>query len=422
MTEASPGARAASERTIILLVAAVQLVNVLDFMMVMPLGPDFAAALGIPTSHIGMIGGSYTLSAAVAGVAGSSFLDRFDRRRALAVAMCGLFVATFAGGLARGLGTLVAARVLAGAFGGPATALAIAIVSDAVPPERRGRAMGAVMGSFSVASVFGVPAGLELARHLGWRAPFFGVALLGAAVTAVCVFLMPPMTAHLERPRSGSAAWDYSSLLGGVAKLSLAATFLTTIGIFSVVPNLSAYLQYNLGYPRDGLWLLYLVGGTASFATMQITGKLVDRFGAFELVVVGTALHLSVLITGFIHPLAGVPVLAIFTGFMLSGSVRMVPMGSLNTRVPRPEQRASFMSAQSAVQHAGSALGALLSSLVLVSEPSGRLGRMDVVAWGALTVACLVPFLAKRIEAGVRERERAATGVAEPLAVPAAGK
>jgi predicted MFS family arabinose efflux permease len=396
----------------------VQFVNVLDFMMVMPLGPDFATALGIPTSHIGMIGGSYTLAAAVAGVAGSSFLDRFDRRKALAVAMSGLFVATFVGGLATGLYSLIGARVLAGAFGGPATALSIAIVSDTVPPERRGRAMGAVMGSFSVASVFGVPAGLELARHLGWRAPFFGVALLSAVVTTIAVFLMPSMTKHLERARSASPAREFASLLGGVAPLSLAATFLTMLGIFSIIPNLSAYLQYNLGYPREHLWILYLVGGSASFVTMLITGKLVDKFGAFELVVAGTALHLSVLIAGFIHPLAGVPVLLIFTGFMLSGSVRMVPMGSLNTRVPRPEQRASFMSAQSAVQHAGSALGALLSSLVLVSEPSGHLGRMHVVAWGALTAACVVPFLAKRIEAGVRERERVEQTSATPLPAP----
>jgi predicted MFS family arabinose efflux permease len=400
------------------LVAAVQFVNVLDFMMVMPLGPDFAAALGIPTSHIGMIGGSYTLAAAVAGVAGSSFLDRFDRRKALAVAMTGLGVATFLGGLSTGLYTLIAARVLAGVFGGPATALSIAIVSDTVPPERRGRAMGAVMGSFSVASVFGVPAGLELARRLGWRAPFFGVALLSAVVTTISVLLMPSMKKHLERPRSASLAKDFASLLSGVAPLSLMATFLTMLGIFSIVPNLSTYLQYNLGYPRDRLWLLYLVGGTASFVTLQITGKLVDRFGAFALVVAGTALHLSVLIAGFIHPLAGVPVVLIFTGFMLSGSVRMVPMGSLNTRVPRPEQRAGFMSAQSAVQHAGSALGALLSSLVLVSDPSGHLGHIDVVAWGALAVACVIPFLARRIEAGVREREREGKAAAAPLPAP----
>ncbi len=53
-----------SESRFVLLVGAVQLVNVLDFMMVMPLGPDFAKGLGIPTSEIGYIGGSYTAAAA----------------------------------------------------------------------------------------------------------------------------------------------------------------------------------------------------------------------------------------------------------------------------------------------------------------------------------------------------------------------
>jgi len=61
------------ERSVVLLVAAVQFVNILDFMMVMPLGPDFADSLGIPTSHIGYLGGAYTLSAAVAGLAGALF-------------------------------------------------------------------------------------------------------------------------------------------------------------------------------------------------------------------------------------------------------------------------------------------------------------------------------------------------------------
>ena len=56
-----------SERAIVFLVGAVQFVNILDFMMVMPLGPDFSRALGIPTSHLGYIGGAYTAAASVAG-------------------------------------------------------------------------------------------------------------------------------------------------------------------------------------------------------------------------------------------------------------------------------------------------------------------------------------------------------------------
>ena len=77
--DAASSASSARERTVVLLVAAVQFVNLLDFMMVMPLGPDFAKALDIPLSHIGYLGGAYTLSAAVAGFVGSLFLVRFDR-------------------------------------------------------------------------------------------------------------------------------------------------------------------------------------------------------------------------------------------------------------------------------------------------------------------------------------------------------
>jgi MFS family permease len=79
--------RALSERRLLFLVGAVQFVNVLDFMMVMPLGPDFAASLGIPVARLGIVGGSYTVAAAAAGLAGAFFLDRFDRRKALGLAL-----------------------------------------------------------------------------------------------------------------------------------------------------------------------------------------------------------------------------------------------------------------------------------------------------------------------------------------------
>ena len=92
------------ERALLLVVGAVQFVNVLDFMMVMPLGPDFARALGIPTSHLGLVAGSYTAAAAVAGIVGALFLDRFDRRKALAVALLGLVMGTAAGGARAGSG------------------------------------------------------------------------------------------------------------------------------------------------------------------------------------------------------------------------------------------------------------------------------------------------------------------------------
>lgn len=398
-------APAFSERRLVLIVAAVQFVNVLDFVMVMPLGPDFAVALDIPMSRIGIVGGSYTLAAAVTGVLGSLFLDRFDRRKALGVTMFGLSAATVLAGVATDLWTLLLTRVLAGAFGGPATSLAIAAVSDVVPAARRGRALGTVMTAFSVASVLGVPAGLELAHAFGWRAPFLAVGLLGGVVTTLALLGLPPLRTHLAAQSAHTGPSARPPLIDRLALSSLASTFAVMFGVFLVVPNIASYFQFNLDYPRERLGFLYLIGGAASFVTMRAVGTLSDRFGAARFVALGTALHVFALWAGFIDRSFAVPALAVFVAFMLSGSVRMVPNSSLATRVPHPSRRAGFMSTQSAVQHTGSALGAIAGAALLVAEPSGRLLHMDWVAGLAAAVALVVPFLAVRVERGLLARQ-----------------
>lgn len=393
------------ERAVVLLVAAVQFVNILDFVMVMPMGPDFAAALGIPSSKLGLIGGSYTAAASVSGLAGSFFLDRFDRRPALGIAMLGLVVGTALGGVATGLHSLMAARVLAGLFGGPATSLAFSIVADVVPAPRRGTAMGVVMGAFSVAAVLGVPAGLELARQLGWRAPFFAVAGLGLVIALLAVFFLPPMRGHLAgRPEKVPLT---ALLAQPNVLLSWAMTFVVMGSGFIVIPNISAYVQFNLGYPRARLGLLYLYGGIVSFFATQIAGRLVDRFGSFRVGTVGTTLLILTLAAGFVRVPPLVPVAVLFMAFMLAMSFRNVSYNTLTTKVPRSAERARFMSIQSAVQHAASASGAFLSSQMLSELPGGALEGMDRVAFVAIGLTFLLPLFLLAVEAGVRRREPA---------------
>ena len=407
-----------SERRLVFLIGAVQFINTLDFMMVMPMGPDFAKALDIPSSKLGLIGGSYTLAAAVAGVIGALFLDRFDRRRVLAVAVAGLVLGTAAGGLATGLGTLLAARVIAGAFGGPATSIALAIVGDGVPPERRGRAMGAVMGAFSVASVLGVPAGLELARLGGWRLPFFTVAGLGAVVAAGAVTLLPPQTAHLTAGRRAAPTPFREVLRRPVVLLSLSATAVGMTAHFALIPNLSAYLQFNRGYPRDELGLLYMIGGALSFGTMRLAGRLTDRYGSPAVATGGVIGFIGVLITGFAHPILSIPVMVIFVSFMISNGFRFVPMQALSSRVPEPPERARFMSVQSSVQHMASSTGAMIGARLLTEQPGGALVGIDVLAWFAVGMSIMVPGLLYAVDRRVRARAAPAPPEADPRAAP----
>ncbi len=391
------------ERAIVLLVAAVQFVNILDFVMVMPLGPDFAAALGIPASRLGLIGGSYTAAAAFSGLAGSFFLDRFDRRPALGIAMLGLVLGTALGSAATGLPSLMAARLLAGFFGGPATSLSFSIIADVVPPQRRGKAMGMVMGAFSIAAVLGVPAGLELARRLGWRAPFLGVAGLGLLVACFAVFYLPPLRGHLVA-RHEEVSLKHLLRQRNVL-LSWAMTFLVMSAGFIVIPNISAYVQMNLVYPRARLGLLYLYGGVVSFFSTQIAGRLVDRFGSFRVGSAGTLLLTFAIWAGFIAFPPLLPVPGIFIVFMMAMAFRNVAYNTLTTRVPSSGERARFMSIQSAVQHGASAAGAFFSAQLLSELPNGALRGMDRVGAVSIALTLTLPFLLFAVEGAVRRRE-----------------
>lgn len=395
-----------SERKLLFLTGAVLFVNILDFTMVMPLGPDLARGIGMPGSALGLVGGSYTAAAAVTGLVGAPFLDRFDRRRALGFTMLGLVVATALGGLSVDLTTLLASRVLAGMFGGPAAAIAFAMIADVVPPERRGRAMGAVMGAFSLSSVLGVPAGLELARIGGWQLPFFAIGGLGAVIALLVMVGLPPFTSHLEEIKDASATAPshgapLSSFFRPAVLMSFGATTFAMLSSFSLAPNLSAYLQFNLAYPRDKLSLLYLVGGAFSFVTLRMAGSLSDRLGPALTSTVGCVMYFVVVYLVFIGPVPSIPMLVLFTGYMITSGFRMVPIQALSSRVPSHAERARFMSTQSAVQHMASAVGAVISSAMLSVDAQGALVGVERVAWFSLACMALLPVLLYRLQGSI---------------------
>jgi predicted MFS family arabinose efflux permease len=404
------------ERRVVLLVTLIQLVNVLDFVMVMPLGADFAMALSFSESKLGLVGGSYTLSAAIVGLASSRFLDRYDRRSALTVAMIGLVAATAAGGFATGLPSMMAARIAAGAFGGPATSLSLAIVADVVPPERRGKAMGTVMAAFSIASVIGVPAGLYVAELGSWRTPFFSLAVLGLLVTLYAARALPSLRGHLEGVRGPATSTlelvrrpEVTMMLGAVAAMMLSA--------FMIIPYIRSFLQNNHHYPEAGIKYLYLVGGVASFVVVRYTGRVVDKVGSTPVAAVGTFLICCCLVIGFLPARPVLPVMLVFSVFMCTASLRGVPLSALSSKLAAPHERAQYMSLQSAMQHIAASVGAIGASWILTTAPDQSLQHIDVVIFLSIGLATLMPILLWRVER--RMRARGATGSPAPPA-PAA--
>ncbi|WP_255636613.1 MFS transporter [Hyalangium versicolor] len=403
-----------SERAVIFLIGAVQFVNILDFVMVMPLAPYYSGALGIDSAHTGIIAGSYTGAASIAGLLGGYFLDRFDRRKALAVSMLGLVMATAAGGLATGLHSLLLARVCAGIFGGPATSLSLAMIADLIPQERRGKAMGAVMGAFSVAQVMGLPLSLKAADMAGWRAPFLGVAGMGVLVVLGSIFFLPPVRGHLEKgARRAHPVGVWELLSRKDVQLSYLMSALVMMSGFVLIPTIPPYVVHNLGYPREELWNLYLVGGLVGFVTLRVAGSRVDKLGAFRVGTAGVLLGIVLTYIGFVNYPKWFPIHGVFIGFMMAMGMRNVAYNTLTSKVPENAVRARFMSLQSAISHMASAVSsAVVAPMILKTLPDESLVGIDHVAMVSIVLALAVPPMIFVVERQIRSRGASQPGPA----------
>ena len=168
-------------------------------------------------------------------------------------------------------------------------------------------------------------------------------------------------------------------------------------GAFVLIPNFSTYFQYNLGFPRENLGTLYLAGGVVSFGIVRVAGIWVDKLSATHVSVAGTLLFAAMLALQFVVAVA-IPAWVFFVCFMTASSVRNVSLTSASSRVPAPQERARFMSAQSAMQHLAASLGAFTGTLLLSEASDHQLVGMNQLATVSIALALTMPFMLHHIE------------------------
>ncbi|HEX6736237.1 MAG TPA: MFS transporter, partial [Azonexus sp.] len=252
------------ERFFLLTLAGIQFSHVLDFMIMMPLGPILMAAFGIGTHEFGLLVASYSFSAAASGLLAATFVDRFERKRLLLVSFALFALATLACGLAPGYSTLLLARGLAGVFGGLMGALIHTMIGDAIPFARRARASGVVSSAFSLSTIAGVPLSLWLANHLGWRAPFVLIAALSVVFLAIGLRFLPELRQHLDGEKHAHLlSATFGVLAEGNHLRALLFSALIIFSGFTVIPYITVYAVNNVGIPQQQIPIIYLVGGFA---------------------------------------------------------------------------------------------------------------------------------------------------------------
>lgn len=378
----------ARERMLLLTLAAINFTTVLDFVIILPLGPKFEKVFDIVESQFGYVVSAYGIAAAITGFAAGFFLDRFDRKKALVWLYAGFTIGTLCCGLSNSYILLLASRALAGAFGGVVGAVILSIVGDVIPTERRGAAMGMVMSAFSISSIIGVPLGLMLANKFDWHMTFYALAGLSLIILGFVAWVTPPLRGHLEH------AGDQHPIKRTLAvmthpdhrKAYLFMAGLTCAG-FLVFPHIANYMVFNVGLTDTELPWIYLSGGLFTLVSMNLVGRWSDRAGklkVFTLTSLSTAVPILLLTN-----LPKVPLIvaaACFTLMMICMSARMVPAMAMMTSAVEARDRGGFMSVNSAVQQLSMGLTSILGGQIIGEGPNKTITRFPIN--GILAICC----------------------------------
>jgi predicted MFS family arabinose efflux permease len=393
-----------TERFFLLTLAGIQFSHVLDFMIMMPLGPILMAAFGIGTHEFGLLVASYSFSAAASGILAATFVDLFERKRLLLIVFTLFGLATLACGLAPGYSTLILARGMAGVFGGVMGALVQTMIADAIPFSRRGRASGIVSSAFSLSTIAGVPLSLWLANHLGWRAPFVLIFGLTVVFLGIGLRFLPELRHHLgEEKRAHLLSATFSVLADANHRRALLFSALIIFSGFTIIPYITVYAVNNVGIAQTDIPIVYLVGGTATFISARLIGRWADRHGKVE---VYRRVALLAMVPTLVITHAGVlPLwgwLIISASFFVLISGRMIPAMAIIASSAQPKLRGTFLSLNATVQSLAMGLATTLAGFLTSLDASGRIVGYSLVGYVAVAANLLAIWFVARIVMHVR--------------------
>jgi len=390
-----------NKKIILYILAAIHATNIVDSMLIMPLGDIFMRTFEINTSQYSLLVSAYAVAAFLSALVGMLYLDFFDRKKVLVFVYTGFSIGTLLCAFSPSYIILLSMRFITGLFGGILGALVLSIVSDLFEFKERGQAIGIVMAAFSAASALGVPFGLYLADYFGWQTPFLALGLLGLFISTMIFFFFPSMDSHFENLDRNRNPIETIKLIT-TNKNQLRALFTSMIivlGHFLIIPFITPYMIRNVGLDQSEIAYIFLLGGITTIFSARIIGWLTDKYGVMRVMTV--TMLISFIPVIIITQMGASPLwyaLVFTTLFFVFGSGRMIPPNTIITAAASPENRGSFMSMRSGMAQLSIAAASFLSGIIVVSGPEGNLINYELIGYLSIAVCILAIYLTSKLK------------------------
>ncbi|MCR0981640.1 MFS transporter [Roseomonas populi] len=248
-------------------------IGVTEF-VIMGLLVEVGGDLGVSLASAGLLISGYALGVVVGAPILTTVTARWPRKATLLGLMVIFTVGNLACALAPDYTTLMAARILTAFAHGTFFGVGSVVATGLVAPDRRASAIATMFTGLTVANILGVPAGTWLGQHLGWRATFWAVTIVGLAAIAVIARFIPKEDGAPE-PSDWRA--DMRAMARGPVLLALLTTVLGFGGVFAVFTYIAPMLTQLAGFSDAAVSPILLVLGAGLVVGNIVGGRVADR-------------------------------------------------------------------------------------------------------------------------------------------------
>ncbi|RLQ93259.1 MFS transporter [Falsibacillus albus] len=230
--------------------------------------------LTISITLAGLLISGYALGVAFGAPVLTAMTSKMSRKSLLMSLMVLFIVGNSAAAMSNSFGFLLTARVITAFSHGIFFSIGSTIAADLVPANKRASAIAFMFTGLTVATVTGVPLGTFIGQAFGWRATFWGVAILGVIGVMASAILVP---SDLKEAPPAKFSEQLKILRSGKLLLAFAITALGYGGTFVAFTYLTPLLEGVTGFSPKWVSIILLGYGVAVAFGNVIGGKASDK-------------------------------------------------------------------------------------------------------------------------------------------------
>ncbi|MYR24316.1 MFS transporter [Streptomyces sp. SID6137] len=241
--------------------------------VIMGLLPEVAGDFGVSIPTAGLLVTGYALGVVIGAPLMTVLGTRIPRKRMLMLLM-GLFIAgNLLSALAPAFAVMVIGRVIASLAHGAFFGIGSVVAAELVAPQKKAGAIAMMFTGLTVANVIGVPLGTLIGQHVGWRVTFAVVAGLGVIGLAGIAKLVP----ELPRSEGVHLRHELAAFKNAQVLLAMAMTVLGFGGVFAAVTYIAPMMTHVAGFADGSVTWLLVLFGLGMVGGNLVGGRFADR-------------------------------------------------------------------------------------------------------------------------------------------------